>query len=118
MIYILKSEKSINHQPEINYGGGVSMPFKIGYFLFDTTEKTDKSFWVNTDAHYIDLDSERFYFEDNLSFNNKIRAEIVFYRLKLDEMEKNSMNYFLPNKYVKIKERFKELVAQYPEYTI
>lgn len=115
MVYILQSDKSINYSPENSYGGGVAMPFKIGWFMFDT-QNTNQSFWERDE--YIEIDSERYRINKSLQFNNQIRAEIVFLRLKIQEMEKNSMSFFMPTRYEKVKQHYKQLVEKYPEYTI
>lgn len=115
MIYILFNNKSYNIQPEISYGGGAGMPFKYGHFIFDT-ENTDQNFWER--ENQIEIDSERFNINKKLVFKNEKRATIVYLRLKIDEMEKNSMSFFMPSRYEKLKKEFKQMVEDYPEYVL
>jgi hypothetical protein len=115
MIYLLFSDETISLTPENGYGGGITMPFKRGLFLFDT-EKTDINFWERED--YIELDGHRYRINKSLIFKNIKKAEIVFLRLKIDEMSKNSMKFFFPNKYDKLLKEFNRKVEENPEYAI
>jgi len=115
MIYILESKKTFNRIPENSYGGGVTMPIKEGLFIFNT-EDTNKNFWKNDT--YIEIDSDRFNINNNLVFRSLKKAEIIFYRLKLEEMKKSSIDFFFPSYYDDTKKMFNKLADEYPEYVL
>lgn len=115
MIYIIYNPKIYNISPEIDYGGGITMQFKKGYFLFDEND-TSSSFYTSGEMIYIDGDD--FSIDKNLIFNNKVRAEIRFLQLKLIEMKESSFDFFLPKTFSKHLNRFESLMTDYPEWTI
>lgn len=114
MLYILKSNKSRNIAPEVQYGSG-NMSFPIGLFLFDTNT-TKESYRASSD--WIEIDSERYYINKDLKFENPIRAEIIFLRLKIKELEMCSFNFFMPKSFQKYINKYKNLTNEYPEYTL
>lgn len=117
MFYILTSQDTYSIKPENGYGNGTTIQFRKGLFIFNT-EKTDDIFLVNNDTHQIEIAGEKFSFKDNLVFTNITKAEIYFIKLKIDEMDRNGFNYFMPKSYQNYINRFKELVSEYPEYSI
>ena len=118
MIYILYDDRTRNFAPEIEYGNGVTMPFKVGYVLFDEDAETKEgtSFWVNSDLEKIQINGDHYAIHHK--FKNPIKAEIVFLRLKITEFEKAGFNFFLPKTYNSFLNKLKKLAEKYPEYII
>lgn len=114
MHYILYNQSTKNLKPEIDYGNGITMPFKIGYILLDAN--TNHNYNFTNDSYIIDgikhsLNKENIY-------NNGILAEIRFLQLKLKELKESSFDYFMPLSFKTFQDRYDELIEQYPEYTL
>jgi len=117
MLYILKSDKTYTIKPESGYGNGSGIQFKRGLFLFDT-ENTKENYYIRKDSNRIEIDSDLFNIKENLIFNNKIQAEIVFMKMKIVEMQNNGFNFFMPTTFEKFKNEYDQLIQKYPEYAI
>jgi len=117
MIYILKNDKSYTINPENGYGNGTGMQFKRGLFLFDT-ENTKENYYIRKDSNSIEIDADLFKTKENLIFNNKTQAEIVFMKMKIIEMQNNGFNFFMNNTFEKFKNEYDQLIQKYPEYAI
>ena len=115
MLYILFSDSTVNLQPENGYGSGTTMQFKQGLFLFDTDE-TKSNYWERDNS--IEIDSTRYRIKDNLKFKSRKRAEIIYLRMKIDEMKENGMSFFFPTKFNKLIKNFEKLIEENPEYAI
>lgn len=117
MFYILNSTKYHNRTPENSYGGGATMPVKIGWFLFDgETEKA--TYMMGFDGKFIEIHGERYTISDHLTFKNKTKAEITLHKLKIDELKQASYDFFFPTSYQRTVKEFKLLVDKYPEYVL
>jgi len=119
MIYILNDIRTHNFKPEIEYGMGITLPFKKGYFLYDT-DKEDKQYsqsWIRGDGNII-IEGTAFNIKKNLTFDNPKKAEIIFLLLKIDELKESSFDFFMPLSFKKYVTKFNTLKAIYPEYII
>ena len=118
MIYLFFNNKTHNFSPEINYGGGGTLAFKKGWFIFDETKEQGKvSFW-KVDGTTMIIDSDPYTIRSEYTFKNPIRAELVFLRLKLGELKNSSFDFFLPKTYADFQKRFDDLKEKYPEYVL
>lgn len=121
MVFILYDDITVSISPEIDYGGGATMAFHRGYFLFDAEEeekKDDLAFWVSEAMGVVTINGKDFSINHKLKYENPIRAEIVFLKLKLNEWKRSSFDFFLPKTFKKKSDRYDELLEQYPEYGI
>jgi len=117
MIFILNSQRTYSKRPEIDYAGGTSMQFKVGYFLFDT-ENTNLNHYYSKESNSLEVDSEKYIVKPQFIFTNAVRAEISYLRLKIDEMEENGFGFFNPLTFETTKSKLESLIKDYPEHTI
>ena len=106
MYYILYNNNTKNLRPEIDYGNGIMMPFKIGYILFDANTNHDYSF--TTDSYII----------DGLSFTSKSQVYAKYLTLKIDEMTNNGASVFFPDSFNILKKGFSKLYLEKPELLV
>jgi len=112
MHYILYDERTYNTLPEIEYGAGFTLSFKKGHFLYIDSGKARVSFST------VIVSGNKFHIDESLVFKNSIRAEIVFLKLKIEELQQSSYDFFCPLSFQKYVDKFNELTKKYPEYTI
>lgn len=118
MIYLFYNNKTFNFSPEIDYGGGSTLAFKKGWFMFDETKEQGKvSFW-KVDGATMMIDSDPYPIRSEYTFKHPIKAELVFLRLKLNDLKNSSFDFFLPKTYVKLQKRYDELRENHPEYVL
>lgn len=117
MFYILKSDDVLNLKPEIEYSKGITLQFKKGLFIFND-EKDKQKIFAAEFGLITDKRGERFRVHDSLTFSNEIKAEIVFLKLKIKELEDNSFSFYMPKEFDKYVVRFNELITEYPEQLI
>ncbi len=113
MFYILKSEHTYNKSPEISYGSGTTMQFKRGYFIFDT-ENTNERYWEQDTQ--LEVNGVKYHIYEKMEHEIKIQA--VFLKLKIEEMNNNSFNFFMPSSYKFYVDNYNKLANDYPEYLI
>lgn len=116
MIYILYSERTHNRTPEINYGGGITIPVRKGAFIFDEEKNDDIYYYKSEKTLYIN--AEEYSINTKLTFNNPVRAEIVFLKLKIEESKASSFDFFFPKSFKNLVDRYNELKEKYPEYVL
>lgn len=116
MIYILYSAKTYNHAPEINYGGGVTIPVRKGYFLFNEEHTTE--YYFHGPNSTIFINDEQCHIQKRYSFTNPIKAEILYLKLKIEESKQSSFDFFFPTSFSKYVIRFNELKEEFPEYVL
>lgn len=117
MIYLLYSNKTHNIVPEVSHTNGVTIQMIEGWFIFDTS--TTKLNWhIHSDNSLIEIDSDKFKVRKELIFNNKIKAESRFLRLKLAEMEKNGLSYFTPSLFKTTQSQLEKIFDEFPECVI
>lgn len=116
MIYILYSFHMYNYEPEIKVDNCKTKSFTKGYFIFDT--KKEKNNFYLLGSSIISIRSEMFTVREHLVFNNDIKGEIIFLKLKIKEMKENEFHLFFPTIFNEHVTRFNILKEQYPEYVI
>lgn len=114
MYYILYNNNTKNLRPEIDYGDGIMMPFKIGYILFDANTNHDYRF---TNDSYI-IDGIKHSLKKENIFHSKTLAEIRFLQLKLSELKASSFDFFMPKSFKTFQDRYDELIVNHPEYVL
>ncbi len=114
MYYIVYNNTTKNLKPEIDYGNGITMPFKIGYILLDTNLTND--YTLTTD--FCVLNGVKYNLTNNQIFHNKNLAEIRYLQLQLIELKKSSFDFFMPKTFKSYQDRYNELTNLYPEYII
>ena len=116
MFYILKDNSAISLLPEIEtYSSGTSIQFKKGFYIFDS-ENPKYSYYENKDTNQIEMDGERLKIYEKSKNKEKINA--LYCRLKLQELEENGYNYYMPKSFGKLSTEFKAIIDKYPEYVI
>ena len=116
MFYILKDDSSISLLPEIEtYSSGTSIQFKKGFYIFDS-ENPKYGFYENKALQCLEIDGDRLKIYEKSENQAKINA--LYCRLKLQELEENGYNYFMPKSFGKLSTEFKTIIDKYPEYVI
>lgn len=117
MIFLFFSNKTYNVSPETGYGGGHTMAFKKGWFMFDEDNAGEVSHWKVDGVNMI-VDGENYQIKPEYTFKHPIKAELAFLRLKMLEMKNSSFDFFMPRAFEKIQNRYNELREKHPEYVL
>lgn len=118
MIYLFFNNKTQNYSPEIDYGGGQTLSFKKGWFIFDESKEQGQVSFYMVDGTTMVIDSDPYIIRPEYTFKNPIRAELIFLKLKLCEMKNSSFDFFMPLTFSTTQKRFDELKEKHPEYVL
>lgn len=119
MFYILYRDCSYNYNylAENKEETTNKLPLQNGYFLFDTEQtKSTDFYFLSTDI--ISIKSNMFTIDETLVFKNKIKAQIVYLKLKLEEFRNVHFDIFVPEVFEQYEKKFTEMMEKYPEYVL